>query len=167
MNGLQPLFSIANVVVIMKKLSENGHDPFVNIKHIIPMKWGNQQSINVPLTTARVRTTFISFFRCRTASVTSLFVLFTFIHSRARDKGPRGLVLFGEETSSSPSLLEITWSPNSGIVPVWDLRFSSGSSGNTSAPKLDGSGFNWEDRCTVNCSSTGNNCPSRLESKFA
>ena len=38
MNGLHPLFSMAKVVVIIKKLSGNGQKPLVNVKQNAPTK---------------------------------------------------------------------------------------------------------------------------------
>ena len=38
MNGLQPLFNMAKVVVMIKKQSGNGHEPSVKVKHRAPTK---------------------------------------------------------------------------------------------------------------------------------
>ena len=65
MNGLQPLFNIASIVVIVKKSSWIGHKPLVKVRHVIPIKCGSQHRTNVPLTTSRVRTTFMSFLRSK------------------------------------------------------------------------------------------------------
>ena len=63
MNGLHPLFSMAKVVVIIKKLSGNGQKPPVNVKQNAPTKWGSQQRTKVPFTIRSIRTTFISFLK--------------------------------------------------------------------------------------------------------
>lgn len=62
-NGLHPLFSMARVVVIIKKLSGNGQKPPVNVKQNAPTKWGSQQRTKVPFTIRSIRTTFISFLK--------------------------------------------------------------------------------------------------------